>query len=124
MTAHLVAVTSVFVRMPWNRLVGVVALVATVGAGAAAFQIDPEVLTDVATPATGLWIPAQPTGEIVRVDAASGGITARVSVGEAGAELVVGERDHDLVVVDRTSGRVSLVDPALHEVVRTGLLHV
>jgi len=101
MTAHLVAVTSVFVRMPRNRLVGVVALVATVGAGAAAFQIDPEVLTDVATPATGLWIPAQPTGEIVRVDAASGGITARVSVGEAGAELVVGERDHDLVVVDR-----------------------
>lgn len=98
---------------------GVVALVATLGAAAAAFQIDPEILTEVKTPPTGLWIPAPATGEIVRLDGSGGGVTARVRVGDPGAELVLAERDQGVIVVDRTAGRVSLVDPALHEVIRT-----
>jgi hypothetical protein len=97
----------------------VVALVATAGLGAAAFQIDAEVLTQVSTPATGLWIPAPVSGEIVHVDAASGSVTARVEVGEPGAEFVVAEHDHGVVVVDRTEGQVALVDPALHEIIRS-----
>ena len=95
------------------------ALVATAGLGAAAFQIDAEVLTQVSTPATGLWIPAPVSGEIVHVDAASGSVTARVGVGEPGAEFVVAERDHGIIVVDRTEGQVALVDPALHEIIRS-----
>lgn len=91
---------------------------ATTGAAAAAFQIDPEVLTEVSTPATGLWIPAPSTGEIVRIDGATGDVTARVDVGDPGADLVLAERDHGVIVVNRTAGRVALVDPALHEVLR------
>ncbi|MFT5201914.1 MAG: PKD repeat protein [Candidatus Aldehydirespiratoraceae bacterium] len=105
-------------RRRTNRLAGVVALVATLGAAVAAFQIDPDVVTQVVSSPTGLWIPAPSTGEIVRVDAASGDITARVVVGEPGAEFVVDEQVSGVVVVDRTAGRVALVDPALNEVIR------
>jgi PKD repeat protein len=106
------------VRRRWSRLAGVVALVATLGAAAAAFQIDAEVVVEVSTAPTGLWIPAPITGEIVRVDAASGTVTARVPVGDPGAELDISEGVEGVVVVDRTAGRVSLVDPALQEVAR------
>jgi hypothetical protein len=67
-----------------NRLAGVVALIATLGAAVATFQTDPDVVTQVSSPPTGLWIPAPSTGEIVGVDAASGDITARVVVGDPG----------------------------------------
>ncbi len=97
---------------------GVVALVVTFGAFAAAFRIDPEVVVQISTPPTGLWVPAPTTGEIVRVDVGSGQVTARVPVGEPGAELVLAERDNGVVVVDRESSRVVLVDPALQEIVR------
>jgi len=119
MSAAAHAVLSVVVRRRWSRFAGVVALVATLGSAAVAFQIDPEILTQVRTPATGLWIPAPVTGEIVRIDAGSGDVTARVNVGEPGAELVLAEREHGVIVVDRTAGRVSLVDPGVHEVVRS-----
>ena len=114
-----VAVLSVVVRRRWNRFAGVVALVATMGAAAAAFQIDPEVLTQVSTPSTGLWIPGRSTGDIMQIDAASGTVTARVKVGVPGSELVLAERDHGVIVVDRTTGRVALVDPGLQQVVRS-----
>ncbi|MEZ5244666.1 MAG: PKD domain-containing protein [Acidimicrobiales bacterium] len=94
------------------------ALVATTGAGAAAFQIGPDVVTDVLTPSTGLWVPAPVTGEIVHVDAASGEVTARVAVADSGATLDVAETENGVVVLDRSTGSVSLVDPGLHEVVR------
>jgi PKD repeat protein len=106
------------VRRRWNQLTGVVVLVATLGAAAVAFQVGPEVVVEVSTAATGLWIPAPTTGEIVRVDAGSGAVTARVPVGDPGADFVLSERDEGVVVVDRTAGRVALVDPALHEVTR------
>ncbi len=93
-------------------------VVATVGTGAAAFQIDPEVITRVATATNGIWIPATLSGEIIHVDAATGEVTARVDVARPGAELELAETGSEVVVVDRTAGRVSLVDPALHEVVR------
>jgi hypothetical protein len=32
---------------------------------------------------------------------------------------VVAERDHGIIVVDRTEGQVALVDPALHEIIRS-----
>ncbi|MEM7142021.1 MAG: PKD domain-containing protein [Actinomycetota bacterium] len=95
-----------------------VAIVATLGAAAAAFRIDPDVVADVSTPSTGLWVPAPSSGDIVRVDAASGGVTARVNVAAEGAEIRVAERDSGVIVVDESSGRVALVDPALHEIVR------
>lgn len=113
------AVLCVVVRMRWSRIASVVALVATVGVTAAAFRIDPEVRAEVTTPPTGLWIPAPVSGQIVHVDAASGGITARADVGEPGAELELGEADGGVVVVDRTAGRVNLVDTSLNEVARS-----
>lgn len=88
------------------------------GAGAAAFQIDPDVVTDIATDPIGLWVPAPASGEIVHIDAASARVTARVGVSDPGALLDVEERDAGVIVLDRTAGRVTLVDPALHEVVR------
>ncbi len=94
------------------------ALVATMAFVAAAFQIDPDVVTEVSTPSSGLWIPSPLTGEVLRVDAASGRVTARVPVGEPGADFIIDERENGVVVVDRTSGTVALVDPALHVVTR------
>ncbi|MEQ8839510.1 MAG: PKD domain-containing protein [Acidimicrobiales bacterium] len=89
------------------------------GLSAAAFQIDPEVLTEVETPPTGLWVPAPLSGEIVHLDAEANAVTARVAVSDRLADLVVEEGDGGVVVVDRTAGQISLVDPALHQVVRT-----
>lgn len=106
------------VRRRWTRFAGVLALVATMGAGAAAFQIDPDVITDIATAPTGLWVPAPASGEIIHIDAASLDVTARVGVSDPGALLDVQETDTGVIVLDRTAGRVTLVDPALHEVVR------
>lgn len=106
------------VRRRWTRFAGVLALVATTGAGAAAFQIDPDVITDIATAPTGLWVPAPASGEIIHIDAASHEVTARVGVSDPGALLDVQETDTGVIVLDHTAGRVTLVDPALHEVVR------
>ncbi len=94
-------------------------MLVVVGFGASAFQIDPAVVTQVSTAVDGLWIPVSSTGEIVHVDATRGEVSARVVVGEPGAELEPTELDGAVIVVDRTAGVVSLVDPALHEVVRT-----
>lgn len=88
------------------------------GVGAAAFQIDPDVVTDVVTPASGLWVPAPASGEIVHIDEASSSVTARVAVADGGATLDIVEYPGGVVVLDRTAGRVTLVDPAMHEVVR------
>ena len=95
------------------------ALVAVIGVAAAAFQIDPALRAEITTPTTGLWVPSAATGEILLVDAASETVTARVEVSEPGADLEVGEEDYGVVVVDRSAGRIALVDPALHEVVRS-----
>ena len=97
---------------------GAAVVVAAMGTGAAAFQMDPEIVTRVSTTANGLWIPAPLSGEIVHIDGGSGEITARVEVSDPGAELELAERGNHVVLVDRTAGRVSLVDPALHEVTR------
>ena len=88
-------------------------LVAALVAGVLAFRIDPQVVTRVATSATGLWVPAPLSGEIVRVDGTSGDVTARVPVGAEGSELELAERDNGVIVVNRSEGSVSLVDPAL-----------
>ena len=93
-------------------------MVAVVGIGASAFQIEPEVVTRVSTATSGLWIPVAGSGEIVHVDTNRGEVSARVAVSERGAELDVLEVEGGVLVVDRTGGVVSLVDPALHEVVR------
>ncbi len=91
---------------------------AVVGLGVTAFQIEPAVVTRVSTPTGGLWIPSSSTGEIIYVDVLSGDVSARVPVAEVGAMLEVSETERGVVVLDRTTGVVSLVDPALHEVIR------
>ncbi len=101
-----------------SRVVSVLVAVLFVGTGVTAFQIEPEVVTRVSTADTGIWIPASLSGEIVRVDALRGEVSARVAVADPGADLETVEMGGRVVVLNRTSGVVSLVDPALHEVIR------
>jgi hypothetical protein len=42
--------------------------------------------------------------------AASGEVTARVEVADTGAERLLSEREKGVIVVDRTAGRVVLID--------------
>ena len=102
-----------------NRVGGAFAAVAVVAAGAVALDIDPSVVTQVAPTVDGVWVTAEETGEIVRIDGPTGEPTARVTVAEPGNQLDVVESDEVLAAVDLGTGTVMAVDRALHQVDRS-----
>ncbi|MEM9203897.1 MAG: PKD domain-containing protein, partial [Actinomycetota bacterium] len=87
--------------------------------GVAAFQVDNRVVSSAESTVSSLWLPAPTTGEIVEIDPLTGDVMSRVEVSAEGADLQVAAMETGVVVVDRSDGVVSLVDPALHQVTRT-----
>ena len=102
----------------WRRVIangtaglGVAAVVA-VGLG-----IDDSVVTQVDARTTGLWLQLESTGELVLVDLATGIGVNRVVVTDPGVPVDVIDSESLVGVVERTSGNLITVDPALGKVI-------
>lgn len=106
-------------RSTGKAVVGVLVAFFVALAGLAAFRIEDRVVSSAESTVQTLWVPAPQEGQVVEIDPLTGDVMTRIDVADDAASLDVGQRDDDVIVIDRTDGVVSVIDPWLQSVVRT-----
>ena len=106
-------------RRTGKAIVGALAAVLVALAGLAAFQVEDRVVSSAESTVRTLWVPAPSLGQVVEIDPLTGDVMTRVDVASPFASIDVAQRTDDVIVIDRTAGVVSVIDPATQAVVRT-----